>query len=58
MENEKLKRGQEIELIMSDLAFGGQGISKLDDLIVKLGYKNPYYLIHTIVLLVLCHSCR
>ena len=33
MENEKLKRGQEIELIMSDLAFGGQGISKLDNLI-------------------------
>jgi len=33
MENEKLKRGQEIELTMSDLAFGGQGISKLDNLI-------------------------
>ncbi len=33
MENKKLKRGQEIELIISDLAFGGQGISKLDNLI-------------------------
>ena len=33
MENKKLKRGQEIELLISDLAFGGQGISKVDDLI-------------------------
>ena len=33
MEYKKLKRGQEIELSISDLAFGGQGISKLNDLI-------------------------
>ena len=33
MENKKLKRGQEIELVISDLAFGGQGISKVNDLI-------------------------
>ena len=33
MENKKLKRGQELELTISDLAFGGQGIAKLDDLI-------------------------
>ena len=33
MENKRLKRGQEIELVISDLAFGGQGISKVDDLI-------------------------
>jgi len=33
MENKKLKRGQEIELLITDLAFGGQGISKLDDLV-------------------------
>ena len=29
----KLKRGQEIQLEISDLAFGGRGISKVDDLI-------------------------
>ena len=33
MENKKLKRGQEIELSISDLAFGGRGISKQDDLV-------------------------
>ena len=33
MEDKKLKRGQEIQLTISDLAFGGQGISKLDNLI-------------------------
>ena len=33
MEYKKLKRGQEVELIISDLAFGGRGISKVDDLI-------------------------
>ena len=33
MENKKLKRGQEINLTISDLAFGGKGISKLDDLV-------------------------
>ena len=33
MENKKLKRGQEIELTISDLAFGGRGISKVNDLI-------------------------
>ena len=33
MANKKLKRGQEVELVISDLAFGGQGISKVDDLI-------------------------
>ena len=33
MENKKLKRGQEIKLRISDLAFGGKGISKKDDLV-------------------------
>ena len=33
MENKKLKRGQEIKLTISDLAFGGRGISKEDDLV-------------------------
>ena len=33
MENKKLKRGQELELTISDIAFGGQGISKYNDLI-------------------------
>ena len=33
MENKKLKRGQEIELTISDLAFGGRGISKQDELV-------------------------
>jgi len=33
MEDKKLKRGQEIQLTISDLAFGGRGISKLDDLV-------------------------
>ena len=33
MKHNKLKRGQEIELSISDLAFGGQGIAKVDDLI-------------------------
>jgi len=33
MENKKLKRGQEIKLQISDLAFGGKGISKKDDLV-------------------------
>ena len=34
MENKKLKRGQEIKLKISDLAFGGKGISKKDDLVL------------------------
>ena len=33
MEYKKLKCGQEVELSITDLAFGGQGISKLDNLI-------------------------
>ena len=33
IENKKLKRGQEIELTITDLAFGGRGISKLNDLV-------------------------
>jgi len=33
MENKKLKRGQELELTISDIAFGGQGISKYNNLI-------------------------
>ena len=33
MKNEKLKRGQEIRLEISDLAFGGRGIAKLNDLV-------------------------
>jgi predicted RNA-binding protein with TRAM domain len=33
MENKKLKRGEEVELLISDLAFGGRGICKLDDLV-------------------------
>ena len=33
MEDKKLKRGQEINLEISDLAFGGRGISKKDDLV-------------------------
>ena len=33
MENKILKRGQEIKLTISDLAFGGRGISKQDDLV-------------------------
>ena len=31
MELKKLKRGQELKLTISDIAFGGQGISKVDD---------------------------
>ena len=33
MENKKLKRGQEIKLKISDLAFGGKGISKKNELV-------------------------
>ena len=33
MKIKKLKRRQEIKLKISDLAFGGQGISKEDDLV-------------------------
>ena len=33
MKNQKLKRGQEIKLKISDLAFGGRGISKENDLV-------------------------
>ena len=33
MEDKKLKRRQEIKLTISDLAFGGRGISKQDDLV-------------------------
>ena len=33
MEKNKLKRGQDIELTISDLAFGGKGIAKVNDLI-------------------------
>ena len=33
MEDKKLKRSQEIKLKISDLAFGGKGISKKDDLV-------------------------
>ena len=33
MENKKLKRGQEVELTILDLAFGGKGIAKIDELI-------------------------
>ena len=44
MENKKLKRGQEIKLKISDLAFGGRGISKEDDLVffVKDAIPNQY----------------
>jgi hypothetical protein len=38
MEDKKLKRGQEIKLTISDLAFGGRGISKRDDLVFYLPY--------------------
>ena len=31
MEHKKLKRGQELKLTISNIAFGGQGIAKLDD---------------------------
>ena len=41
MENKKLKRGQEIELSISDLAFGGQGISKINDLIIFVKNAIP-----------------
>ena len=33
MKEKKIKRGQEIKLTISDLAFGGRGISKYDDLV-------------------------
>ena len=33
MEDKKLKRGQDIQLTISDLAFGGRGISRLNDLV-------------------------
>ncbi len=33
MENKKLKRGEEVELFISNLAFGGLGISKVNNLI-------------------------
>ena len=32
MKDNQLKRWQEIELSISDLAFGGKGISKVDEL--------------------------
>ena len=38
MEHNKLKRGQELELTISDIAFGGQGIAKLDNLIFFVNY--------------------
>ena len=41
MENKKLKRGQEIELSISNLAFGGQGISKINDLIIFVKNAIP-----------------
>jgi len=45
-ENKKLKRGKEIELQISDLAFGGKGISKVNQLIffVKNAIPNQYVL--------------
>ena len=33
MELKKIKRGEEVELTISDLAFGGKGISKINNLI-------------------------
>ena len=42
MENKKLKRGQEINLTISDLAFGGKGISKLDDLVFFVKDAIPH----------------
>ena len=33
MKDNKLKRGQEIELSISNIAFGGKGISKINNLI-------------------------
>ena len=33
LKHKKLKRGKEIELTISDLAFGGKGIAKVNDLI-------------------------
>ena len=41
MENKKLKRRQEIKLKISDLAFGGKGISKLDDMVFFRERCNP-----------------
>ena len=41
MENKKLKRGQEIKLTISDLAFGGQGLSRINDLIVFVKNAIP-----------------
>ena len=41
MENKKLKRRQEIKLKISDLAFGGKEISKLDDMVFFRERCNP-----------------
>ena len=41
MEQKKLKRRQEIKLKISDLAFGGKGISKLDDMVFFSERCNP-----------------
>jgi len=41
MEVKKIKKGQEIKLKISDLAFGGQGISKINDLIVFVKNAIP-----------------
>ncbi len=41
MEDKKLKRGQEIKLEISDLAFGGQGLSRINDLIVFVKNAIP-----------------
>jgi 23S rRNA (uracil1939-C5)-methyltransferase len=41
MQYEKIKKGQEIKLEISDLAFGGQGISKINDLIVFVKNAIP-----------------
>ena len=43
MEDKKLKRRQEIKLTISDLAFGGRGISKQDDLVLKARMESVYY---------------
>ena len=41
MKDKKIKRGQEVQLKISDLAFGGNGISKINNLIVFVKNAIP-----------------
>ena len=55
MQYEKIKKGREIKLKISDLAFGGQGISKINDLIVFVKNAIPG---QTVLAKVIKSCCR